>query len=69
MAVRGPCFTEFSNIQCQFGEETMMAIYESVVVARCTVPPLPRTGRVRFRVLIDGVVRGEGIYTACEFVC
>ncbi len=45
-----------------------MALYESQLVVHCTTPSLSQSGRVPFRLLVDGEVRGETFYTACKFV-
>ena len=66
VTVRGPCFSELSNIQCEFDGRTMVALYKSELLVYCTTPSLSRSGRVSFRLLVDGEVRGETFYTACE---
>ena len=66
VSIQGPCFSERANIQCEFGGEAVVALYDTESVVHCATPRLSRSGRVRFRLLIDGVVRGEAFYTARE---
>lgn len=66
VSVQGPCFSDRDNVQCDFGGATAVAVIESDSVAHCVVPRLSQSGRVSFRLKINGEVRGESVFVACE---
>ena len=67
ISVVGPCFNNPNAlIQCQFDDITRSAIYVGPQEVLCIAPPLQRSGRVKFRLLIDGTVKGQTQFTFGE---
>ena len=66
ISVAGPCFDPNTQIQCEFDDVRRSAIYISQQEVLCIVPQLRRSGRMNFRLLVDGAVVGQGQFTSSE---
>ena len=67
VSVQGYCFSFQQNVQCDFDGTRVTALYESELIVHCVVPRLHHRGSVPFKLFVDDVMRGEAVYTACEF--
>ena len=66
ISVAGPCFTPDSRIECEFDGIRNSSIYVSTQEVLCVAPQLQRSGRVDFRLVIDGTVIGRTQFTSSE---
>ena len=64
--VQGPCFEDFRNIECIFGDIEVRGIYIREDLVICVSPMLILPERVEFALKSDRRVFYGPIYTTCE---
>ena len=75
LSISGPCFDDFTMLECQFGqpEVTTNAVFASPLRAYCPIPMLTMFGSIRLNITgqrEDGGIfaNTENVYNASKFL-
>ena len=66
VTVQGPCFDQHDNIVCSFDGVMVTGVFVSRFKVVCISPQLSRTGRVTFRLTVNGSPMGEATFSSCK---
>ena len=64
--VQGPCFDQNDNTVCVFDGVEVMSVFVNSFKIVCVSPQLSRTGRVPFRLTVNGLPKGVATFSSCE---
>ncbi len=64
--VQGPCFSRNDTIRVQFGDQDAACVYVSSYRVACVVPPLPNPHTLSVKLVVNGVMKGQVLYTTCK---